>query len=165
MEQKERKPISEENALKRMMRICSRKEYCTFEIKQKLYNLKLPSNSIDKIISELIKSKFIDDKRYTRSFINDKLQFSKWGVIKIRHSLKLKQITDSIIDDALEELEPDSLNEHLQTLVTRKYETVKGNNEYDKRTKVIRFALGRGFNMSEIIKCLDNISSNEDDIW
>lgn len=161
----EKKTISEENALKRMMRICSRKEYCTFEIKQKLYNLQLQSNSIDKIISELIKSKFIDDKRYTRSFINDKLQFSKWGIIKIRHSLKLKQIPDSLIDEALQEIEPDSLNEHLQTLISRKYETVKGNNEYDKRTKVIRFALGRGFNMSEIIRCIDKISTNENEIW
>lgn len=162
MEQEEKKPISEENALKRMMRICARKEYCTYDIKQKLYRLRLDPNKIDKIISELTKKKFINDERYTRSFINDKIQFSKWGEVKIRHSLRQKQIPESTINFIIEELEPSSLNEHLQSIVTKKYESVKGNTVYEKRTKVIRFALGRGFAMDDIIKCLDKISTAED---
>lgn len=162
MEQEEKKPISEENALKRMMRICARKEYCTYDIKQKLYRLRLDPNKIDKIISELTKKKFINDERYTRSFINDKIQFSKWGEVKIRHSLRQKQIPESTINFIIEELEPSSLNEHLQSIITKKYESVKGNTVYEKRTKVIRFALGRGFAMNDIIKCLDKISTAED---
>lgn len=162
MEQEEKKPISEENALKRMMRICARKEYCTYDIKQKLYRLKLDPNKIDNIISELTKKKFINDERYTRSFINDKIQFSKWGEVKIRHSLRQKQIPESTINFIIEELEPSSLNEHLQSIITKKYESVKGNTVYEKRTKVIRFALGRGFAMNDIIKCLDKISTAED---
>ena len=162
MEQEEKKPISEENALKRMMRICARKEYCTYDIKQKLYRLRLDPNKIDKILSELTKKKFINDERYTRSFINDKIQFSKWGEVKIRHSLRQKQIPESTINFIIEELEPSSLNEHLQSIVTKKYESVKGNTVYEKRTKVIRFALGRGFAMDDIIKCLDKISTAED---
>lgn len=165
MEQKDTKVISQENALKRMMRICSRKEYSTYDIKQKLYKLQQSQSSIDTIISELTKNKFINDERFARSFIKDKLQFSKWGEVKIRYSLRQKQISDPLIDAVIEELAPNSLNEHLQTIVERKYQSVKGETVYDKRTKVIKFALGRGFNMNDIIRCLDKISTSDEEIW
>lgn len=161
--EEEKKKISKEKALSNMMRICSRKEYCTFDIKQKLYKLQLSTNEIETIIENLTKNKFISDERYTRSYISDKLKFSKWGVVKIKHHLNQKRIPDSIINDVLEELEPSLLNENLMPLIEQKMKSVKGNTEYDKRAKVIRFALGRGFEMSDIIKCLDKISTIEDD--
>lgn len=163
MEQKEKKPISEKNALSRMMRICARKEYCTFDIKQKLYRLQQPNETIDNIIAELKKNKFIDDERYTRSYVSDKIKFSKWGEKKIRYTLAQKQIPNAIIDNVLSELNPHELTEHLMSIIKKKYESVKAETEYDKRTKVIRFALSRGFNMNEILKCLDKISNPSDD--
>ena len=95
----DKKPISEENALSRMMRICSRKEYSTFDIRQKLYKLGQDAETIDKIIAKLIENKFIDNERYTRSFVSDKIRFSKWGEKKIRYTLSQKQIPTSIIDN------------------------------------------------------------------
>ena len=165
MEEKQNKQISEEKALSRMMNICAKKEYCTFDIKQKLYKLNLPSEAIDRVIIELINKKFIDNARYTRSFISDKSRFSKWGLRKIKYSLKLKQIPDSVIDEVLEELEPNQFTKDLQPIIEQKMKSVKGNTEYEKRAKVIRFALGRGFEMNDIIKCLDKISPNEDFTW
>lgn len=162
----EKKPISEKNALSRMMRICSRKEYCIYDIKQKLYKLQQTPESINNIIDKLKENKFIDEERYVRSFVNDKITFLKWGEKKIRYTLAQKQIPTSIIDSVLSELEPEELTEHLMPIIKKKYDSVKAETEYDKRTKVIRFALSRGFEMNEIIKCLDKISTNnEEDPW
>lgn len=161
----DKKPISEENALSRMMRICSRKEYSTFDIRQKLYKLGQDAETIDKIIAKLIENKFIDDERYTRSFVSDKIRFSKWGEKKIRYTLSQKQIPTSIIDNVLEELEPEELTEHLMPIIKKKYDSTKADTEYDKRTKVIRFALSRGFAMNEILKCLDKISTIDEEPW
>lgn len=160
----EKKRISEKEALSRMMRICSKKEYSTFDIKQKLYKLQLTSIEIDNIISKLTENKFISDERYTRSYISDKLRFSKWGIVKIRHHLNQKQISNSIIKNALEEIEIGSITEHLMPIIEQKMKSVKGNTEYEKRAKVIRFALGRGFEMPDIIKCIDKISTTEEDL-
>lgn len=165
MEHYQENKITEKKALSRMMRICSRKEYCTFDIKQKLYRLNLSSEESERIITELQKHKFIDDVRYTRSYINDKISFSKWGLVKIRYSLKLKQIPHNIMNEVLEEIEPELLTDQLLPIIKQKMESVKANSEYEKRNKVIRFALSRGFEMTDIIKCIDKTSTSNDITW
>lgn len=157
METDKRDPISEKVALSRMMRICSRKEYCSFEIRQKLKRLQQDDDTINRIIGNLHKSKFIDDERYARSYVSDKLRFSKWGKTKIAYTLRQKQIPDSIIEEVFSELPPDSLTESLRPLLEKKLKSVKGATEYDKRNKVIRYGLGRGFAMPDIIDCLDDL--------
>lgn len=38
----------------------------------------------ERIIARLLKERFIDESRYTRFFVNDKLRFNKWGRDKNR---------------------------------------------------------------------------------
>lgn len=162
METDKREPISEKNALSRMMRICSRKEYCTFEIRQKLRRLQQSDEVIDRIIDNLHKSKFIDDERYARSYISDKLRFSKWGKIKIVYTLRQKQLSDKMIEEVFSEYPTDSLTESLRPLLEKKLKSVKGATEFEKRNKVIRYGLGRGFAMQDIIDCLDKLIKEQE---
>lgn len=156
-----RPPITEEKALARMMRICARKEYCTHDIYQKLYQLKLDEEAIDRIITQLHENKFIDDLRFTRSYINDKLRFTKWGKVKITHHLRHKRVPDAIINEAFEEFNDEQLTEALEPLLIKRLKTVKGDSDYDKRNKVIRYALGRGFEMGDILDTLDQLQKEE----
>ena len=74
---------SETKALNRMANLCARREYCVFDIKSKLMRYELGHESIERIIEHLIKEKYIDELRFARSFINDKIRFNKWGRVKI----------------------------------------------------------------------------------
>ena len=38
---------------------------------------------------------------------------------------------------------------------------IKAENNYEKRNKLIRYGLGRGFNMDDIISCLDQLMKKE----
>ena len=154
MEQEERKPVSEKTAYQRMARLCSMKECCSFDIRQKLLRMQLADNAVNNIMSLLLKQKYIDDSRYTRSFISDKLRFSKWGKTKIVFTLRQKQISQETIDQALEAFSDEVLLQSLKPLLEKKLKSVKGKSGYEKRTKVIRFALGRGFSMPDILECL-----------
>lgn len=158
---KKRPPITEEKALSRMMHIASRKEYCTHDIYQKLYQLKVEEDAIERIISQLHENKFIDDRRFTRSYINDKLRFNKWGKVKITHHLRLKRVPGQIIDEAFEEFTEEQLTEALKPIIIKKLKSVKGDTEYDRRNKVIRYALGRGFEMNDIIHKLEKLKEEE----
>ena len=60
----------------------------------------MDDDAIDKIIDRLKAEKYIDEARYCRSFINDKLRFNKWGRKKIEFALKQKQIPLELISDA-----------------------------------------------------------------
>jgi SOS response regulatory protein OraA/RecX len=62
-----RKVISEKQAYSRMARLCSQKEYCSYDISQKLYRLNLNAEDIERVVNRLIKENFINDERYTRS--------------------------------------------------------------------------------------------------
>lgn len=149
--------INPEKAYAKMAHLCSKKEYCRHEIQAKLRRMPLSEDEIDKIVEQLEKERFIDEPRYAKSFIHDKLHFSRWGKIKIAMALRQKGISSELIDKAFSEFSPDKLTDALQPLLTKKMKTVKATSEYEKRAKLIRFALGKGFEMDDIIRCVDRL--------
>ena len=159
------KIITKEQAFKRMASACSRKEYCVFEIRQKLMRLKFTDETIAEIIGKLQKAKYIDETRFARSFINDKIRFNKWGKSKIETALHHKKIPSEIISEAFSEFSDTFINESLQPMLEKKWKTIKGKTEYERSTKLIRFALGRGFAMKDILRCMRemNLNSIEDE--
>ena len=60
MEQKP-KTVSESQALSRMANLCARREYCVFDIETKLKRYDLDKETIENIITHLIKEKYIDE--------------------------------------------------------------------------------------------------------
>lgn len=126
-------------------------------MRKKLVAWELPDDAIKRIIDRLKKEKYLDDSRFTRSFINDKLRFNKWGKTKIIFELKKLNIPSSIYDPVLDELAGDEFEKQLMHILSVKVKSVKAKNNYDKKTKLIRFALGRGFSMDLSIKCVDKL--------
>ena len=156
--------ISEDQAFLRMARICSRKEYSPFDISQKLYRLGFSSEAIENIISKLKTENYINEERFARSFVNDKLLINRWGVKKIEMHLKYKQLSQSVIDDILLEYSNTELNSSLQSILIKKWRQIKGESDYEKQGKLTKYALGRGFKMDAIIKCINNLNLNDNDI-
>lgn len=157
MKNKPRK-TNEIKALSRMANLCARRECCVFDIRTKLMRYELDQEAIDRIIEQLKKDRYIDELRFTHSFINDKIQFNKWGKIKIDFALRQKYIPQSIINEAFLDFSDEQLNDSLEALLSAKWKTIKGKTEHDKRTKLIRFGLGRGFEMSNILAFVDKLS-------
>jgi regulatory protein len=137
--------MTEKEALKLAMKLCSKKEYASGDMGNKLREWELSNESTEKVLSELIREKFIDDRRYARAFVNDKLKFSRWGKIKISFMLRQKGISRDIIADALNDIEPETYENILYTELLRKAKTLKAESEYEFRGKLVQFAVGRGF--------------------
>jgi regulatory protein len=144
-------------ALTYAMARCSRQETCRSEIRAKLEARKVDTGMIEKILETLVKEKFIDEARYARSFTRDKLRFSKWGKIKIRHLLTRKEIPENIIEEALAEIDPEFYTGILRQELGKKRKTIKGSNAFDLRGKLFRFASQRGFEASDIHRLLDEV--------
>ena len=88
--------------------------------------------------------------------------------MRIEQELKLRRISQKHIAEALQEIEEQDNLETLQEIIRKKRPTVKGRNEYEIRGKLIRFALGRGFQMEEVMKVvgsLDEIEEEEGEEW
>ncbi|MDD4777552.1 MAG: regulatory protein RecX [Fermentimonas sp.] len=155
---KQSRVISEKQAFARMARLCSQKEYCSFDISQKLYRLNLSAQEIERVISLLIKQNFINDERFVRSYIGDKVKFNKWGKRKIELSLRQKKLPETVIQRVFCEYSDSELNHSLEDILNKKWRSVKGANDNERKSKLIRYALGRGFEMKEIIAVMRKLN-------
>ena len=66
----------------------------TKEIKDYWKKNNIDNNTIDLIIEKLNKNNYLDDDRFCKSFINDKLKFTNTGEYKIITELKRNEIRD-----------------------------------------------------------------------
>ena len=144
-------------ALSRMAALCSISEHCESDIRQKLQKAAICAEESEEIISKLYEDQYLDNERYCRAFARDKLRFSHWGRVKIAQMLRLKELPLRDIDLALSELPEQEYFNILTETITQKAPTIKDADEYTRRGKLIRFALGRGFAMNEILDALENL--------
>lgn len=148
------KELTESEALQKAAAFCSGAEHCRSEVMHKLALWGQSPTAAEKITTYLQKEKYMDEDRFCRAFVHDKYLYNKWGRTKIRMALRQKQIDETVINNALESLPADDYLTGLQKLLTAKARTLKATDEYEKRNKLIRFALSRGFEMRLICQCL-----------
>lgn len=146
------KQISDPEALNKAAAYCTLCERCISEVKAKLDAWGIGYASQTKIIDRLIDEKFIDENRYCRAFVNDKLRFNHWGRIKIRAKLIEKRLPRELIADALENIDEEEYNNVLRTLIANKAKEANTDEERKKKEKLLHFAASRGFEPSIIMK-------------
>ena len=90
------KQISESEMLHRAAAYCSASERCIQDVEKKIKAAGLAGEESDRIVSRLLQERFIDESRFARYFVNDKLRFNKWGRVKINYEMQRKGIPSSI---------------------------------------------------------------------
>ncbi len=158
-EKKQKKEISAQSALSKVMFICSRQEKCCSDIRKKLRDWNLSYDDQDEIIQTLIDEKFINEERYTNFYVRDKFRFNKWGKIKISHHLKQKQIPDHLIENALDQINEEDYKESLDDILSHKIKSIKEDDPYQLRAKLYRFAQSRGFESHLALQFIDTLIS------
>lgn len=124
---------------------CSKKELCRSELARKMMQKGASPSIVERILQRLENERYVDESRYARAFVSDKLRFDCWGRIKISCSLKQKGIADSIIEEALSEIEEEPYINALKAFLTNKMKTTKGETTYDIKRKIARSAITRGY--------------------
>jgi regulatory protein len=156
------KSVSENEMLSRMAAYCSGAERCIQDVQKKIQVAELPDEAGERIIAVLTKEKFIDEARFAGSFVHDKLLFNQWGRIKIAYELRRKGIPPAICREALEEIDEPAYRSALLSLLEKKKKTLRGKDKQDVYDKLLRFAIGRGFENKEITDCLRKLFEKSD---
>lgn len=127
-------------------RYCSTAERCFFDVRIKLKRWNVSQQFEDAIFENLQKEQFVDEQRYSNAFVKDKFRLGGWGRIKIQYHLRQKNISNSIIKQSMDSfIDETEYLERLNTLIEKKNLTVKANDQYAKKVKLIQFAQSRGF--------------------
>lgn len=140
--------MTEEQIYSRMMALCSRREYCKSDIAAKIAALS-DTVDADSMIGRLCEERFIDESRYAEAFVRDKSRLQGWGEMKIRYALQRKGLDKATIAKALEQLDGTEQMERLAKLMKAKAQSLKTSTPEEKRTKLMRFAVSRGFTYAQ----------------
>lgn len=152
------KQLTAEQAVVRLETVCARAEHCSREARDKLWQWGFSTTEADKIVAGLEKCGFIDDNRYAAAYINDKVKFARWGRLKIRAMLASKHIEARIIDKAMEQIHDNEYLDNLTDLISRKATTLTVTDPYDRRARLMRFAMTRGYEPDIASSVIDNIT-------
>lgn len=147
--------MTEEAALDKLAAWCSVAEHCESEAVDKLMKWGIDPVVQSRIFQKLKKDNFLDETRYCRAFVNDKFRFQKWGRKKIGEALYLKKINRGSIDEALSLIDSVEYAEMLQALLKAKNRSLHETDEYQRRAKLYRFAMSRGFESKVISQFID----------
>ena len=139
-------------ALKKILHYCDYQDRCKKEIFTKLNSFELADDDRNFIVGFLNDEGYINDERYCRSYVKSKLSLKKWGVNKIKLSLITKGIDKEIIDEVLSEIDQDSYKEELVNLLKNK--KINEDDPYKRKAKLIRYAVGKGYSISEVMEVL-----------
>lgn len=144
-------------ALQRASALCSSQEQCSSHIREKLKIWKVTEEDAAKIIELLQKEKFLDDARYAAFYVRDKYRLNGWGKIKLMYMLRQKEISQELIQEAMEQIDQEEYRQTCERLISEKSATLKESNQFKRKGKLFRYAAQRGFESDLIHQILSYI--------
>lgn len=155
------KEVTEQGAYLQLAQLCARSEHCQHELTEKMRRWGMSDEAQARVMARLVGERYVDDERYARAFVRDKIRYNKWGRRKVEQGLWAKHIDDDIRERVLGEVGDDEYLSVLRPLLQQKRRSVKADSDYELNQKLVRFALSRGFTYDIIRQC---ISGDIDDV-
>ena len=150
-----KKDMTEQEAYLQLAALCAQAEHCQQEMRDKMRRWELDETAQNRIIDRLIKERYVDDERYARAFVKDKIRYNKWGRRKVQQALWQKRIDADIQQRVLDEIDEKEYLDVLRPLLKQKRKSIRAANDYELNQKLARFALSRGFTFDLIRQCMD----------
>ena len=152
--EKPKKEITEQQALSRLMALCARSEHSSGDMLEKMRQWNIDDEAQARIMQRLTEDRFIDDERFARAFVNDKIRYNQWGRRKIEQALTLKRVDRQTQQRVLDEVDEEEYLRALRPLLKSKQRTISARNDFERQMKLMRFALSRGFSMEQVQRCV-----------
>lgn len=136
---------------------CAYRDRSVEETKQKLFSYGINEQQVQKILSDLHESNFLDDKRFAESFASGKFRIKSWGKTKIYAHLSQKRINKEHIQEALSQIDYDEYVSTAEKLIVKKWGLLEREKDnWTRKQKVIKYLASRGFEFGVIQEAFTN---------
>ena len=152
-----RKSYTLAQAQKKLEYYCVYQERCHKEVIAKLKTLGMIPSVIDKIISELIKANYLNETRFTQSFVRGKFRIKKWGKNRILQELKVRDISSFNIKLGMKEISDDNYQKTFYELFEKRRREVKQLTKTEQKKKIFSYMSYRGWENSKIYDALRDL--------
>lgn len=144
-----------QQAFTKLAALCARGEHCQHDMLEKMRQWGVSAEEQAEVMQRLVEGSYVDDSRFARAFVIDKVRYNKWGRRKVEQALWIKHIDKSVANEVLDDISDEEYLSVLRPLLKQKRKSTKAQSEYELTMKLIRFALSRGFTMDIIRQCID----------
>ncbi|MDR4952376.1 RecX family transcriptional regulator [Chryseobacterium sp. ES2] len=151
----EKKSYTFDEIKQKLVNYCVYQDRCHAEVEQKMREFLLIDEAKEEIILFLLKENFLNEERFTRSYIRGKFYIKHWGKTKIKISLKQKQISERLISSCFDEIDDSDYEKTIRKIFDDYYTKQTGLKEYQKKTKTIKYLMSKGFEYEKIIDIFD----------
>ena len=159
---RERKTKTAQQALQSLMRLAARSEKSTGDALRLMRTWGVPEAEQRGVLEKLIADRYIDNRRYAEAYTREKSRLAGWGERKIAMQLRMKSVERETISAVLAEvLQDDSMAERLQEKLEKKLRTVKAANDYELRGKLLRYALGLGYDYDMAAEVIEELTKRK----
>ncbi|REC76714.1 RecX family transcriptional regulator [Chryseobacterium rhizosphaerae] len=133
-----------------MVNYCVYQDRCHAEVEQKMREFLLIEEAKEEIILYLLKENYLNEERFTRSYIRGKFYIKHWGKNKIKMNLKQKQISEKLINMCFDEIYEDDYVKTITRIYEDYFSKQTGLKEYQRKSKTIKYLMSRGFEYEKI---------------
>lgn len=149
-------PIQQDNPQRiirhKVTRLLAKREHSYAELVQKLQVLDLPSEDIMAVLQQFVDKDIQSDDRFTYHFVRNCIAKGQ-GLSRIKQALFAHEISENMLGDALQEIEPDWF-ELAYRVKCKKY-AIEPETDWMLKQKQMRFLQYRGFNQEQISHAVD----------
>ncbi len=123
-------------------RFCARRERAPSDVLRRIHSFGLSSDESQALWAHLVRERYVDEQRFARAFSTDKLRLERWGRLRIRQALRQRGISESAIEQALQELDPEEYAEAFRRLVAQKRQYYAGQPQADLKVRAALLRAG-----------------------
>lgn len=156
---KQKPLITYEDVKEKALRLLEFRSHSEYELKTKLRQAGASDEHIDEALDFCRRYGFINDTAYAQAKARDLVNLKKYGSRRVRSELKAKGVDTTVIDEVMSELDRDTENEVLISLVEKK---LKGDFSDKNRDKCIRYFIYRGYDLYDIKDAISLIKERND---
>ena len=160
----QQKLTDEKVVFQKLSAICARAEHCQHDMLEKMRQWGVDQEVQARVMERLLKERYVDDERFARAFVHDKVKYNQWGRRKVEQALWLKHIDEHVARTALDEIEENDYLSVLRPMLKQKRKSLlsgKALSDYELNVKLMKWAMGRGFTMDVIKQCI-NIDADDE---
>ena len=154
--QPEKKIFTFEETKQKLVNYCVYQDRCHAEVEQKMREFVLIPEAKEEILLYLMKENYLNEERFTRSYIRGKFNIKHWGKTKIKIHLKQKGITEKLINRCYDEIHEDDYLKTVKRLYENYESKLKGLKDYQKKSKTITYLRSRGFEYEVILQVIES---------
>ena len=126
------------------------------ELRDYLKNKEEDTIIIEEVIDKLIDYKYLDDDRFSKAFIKDKLNFTNWGDYKIKNELKRLGVNEEVIYNNISNIDDNIYYERINKIIDKDISINKKYSGIKLKNKIYNHLLTLGYSKEKVISIINN---------